>query len=358
METLENCRFCLMCTHVAPVGQLTKQEALTPHGVALTVTSQKRGLIDWNEETVGVVFSEADGGNSRIHCVNSQPFEEAVAAARAELVQKGLAPTAVTDLKAQFEQYQTPFAAQSPRPASGKGELALFVGDEAAYLGADMMPVVLKLLSAAGVEPVLVGAGRSNGFIAQSAGLPEVAKVLVQSTLDEVTATGAGRLLVLSAGDYYFFTQAMTERLGMARPSGLEIIEVTGYLADQLAAGKIAFKQADIAAPAYVDPTHAVRVPVRHEKVRRLATAVLSAPLIELFFRQERAHPAGSTQLQFTRPELADRLTHGRLQDAQARGARTLICEDPATLYQLGRFAGAYGLQVKGLYDLLAEQIV
>ena len=74
IATLENCRFCLMCTHVAPVGYVTKREALTPHGVALTVTSQQRGLIDWNEETAVIAFSEVDGGNSRAHCVNSLPF--------------------------------------------------------------------------------------------------------------------------------------------------------------------------------------------------------------------------------------------------------------------------------------------
>ncbi len=68
IATLENCRFCLMCRHVAPVGMVTNQEALTPHGMALLVTSQPRGLVAWNAETVGIVFSEVDGGNSRAHC--------------------------------------------------------------------------------------------------------------------------------------------------------------------------------------------------------------------------------------------------------------------------------------------------
>ena len=54
-----------MCRHVAPVGHVTHEEAVTPHGIALTVASQRRGLIDWNEDTVGIVYAEPDGGNCR-----------------------------------------------------------------------------------------------------------------------------------------------------------------------------------------------------------------------------------------------------------------------------------------------------
>ncbi len=359
IETLEDCRFCLMCTHVAPVGQVTRREALTPHGVALTVTSQKRGLIDWNEETVGIVFSEVDGGNSRAHCVNNQPFEEAVAAVRADLVMRDLAPTAVTTLKEKLANYQTPFAENKPQPAAGKGDIALFVGDEAPYLWPQTMPAVLKLLNALEIEPATIGIGRHNGFTAQSIGLTDIARHLIHASLHELKVTRANTLMLLSPGDYFVFSQLMTERVGIERPSDLQLVEVTSFLADKLAAGKITFKPVVIDKPyAYVDPTHAVRLPERHETVRQLLTAVMPTEPVELFFRKERAFPVGSTHLQFSNPALAEALTHGRLQDAQASGARLIVCEDPATLYQLNRFAQAYDLEVKGLYELLAEQIV
>jgi hypothetical protein len=35
-----------------------------------------------------------------------------------------------------------------------------------------------------------------------------------------------------------------------------------------------------------------------------------------------------------------------------------LVCEDPATLAELDRFAAEYSLEVRGLYELLAEQMV
>jgi Fe-S oxidoreductase len=362
ITTLENCRFCLMCRHVAPVGLVTHQEALTPHGMALLVTSQPRGLATWNAETVGIVFSEVDGGNSRAHCATDQPFEEAMAAVRAELVVQGLAPTAVTQLHTHLQQWQNPYQPQHPQPATGVGPVALFAGDEAAYLWPETLPAVLKLLSAVGMEVVVVGYGRNNGLFAHAAGFPDLAAQLWQTTLDELEAAGAKQLLLLSAGDFYAFNG---RRGGFSRPVSAsanaappDFIEVTDLLAERLAAGEIAFRQTeDETRWVYVDPTHAVRVPDRHESVRGLLTAVMPTPPRELFWRTERAQPVGSTYIQFSNPALAERLTRTRLQDAQASGAKLLICEDPATLYHLNRYAGEYGLRVQGLYELLAERV-
>jgi hypothetical protein len=48
-------------------------------------------------------------------------------------------------------------------------------------------------------------------------------------------------------------------------------------------------------------------------------------------------------------------LTRARLEDAQNVGAKKLLCDDPATLYQLSRFAGEYDVQVAGLFEELAN---
>jgi Fe-S oxidoreductase len=307
-------------------------------------------LIDWNEESVGVIFAEVDGGNSRDHCVFDQPFEEATAAVRAQLVRDGLAPPVVEELRHQLVQYQTPYGDEPPMAAVGQGEVALFVGDEGPYLWPTAVPAALTLLADAGVEPALVGQGRNSGLFAHSLGLPGVAADLAQATIDEIAASGAKTLLVLSAGDYYAWTDGLTERLGLALPAGVTVQEVGVFLAGKQTAQPVA----DAPPSAYVDPTHAVRVHGRHEPLRELAAPLLGEQPLELFWRAERAQPVGSTYIQFTRPDVAETLTRARLADAQAQGAARLLCDDPATLYQLNRFAAEYGLAVQGLYEALA----
>ena len=347
-----------MCRHVAPIGVLTKNETLTPHGVALTIASQRRGLTEWNEETVNVVYSDPDGGNSRAHCVTDQPLPAAVAAVRAEITARGLAPKNVYDVHEQLQRQHSPWGDTAPEPTTQQGEVALFVGDEAHYLRPGAVEAALKLLEAAGTRPVLVGRGRSSGYLASSLGFPETAQAQARAHLEELAATGARQLLVLSPGDAFTFKQLYSERLDVEW-SDVEVLEVVNILADALEAGKLSFTRSDDAVPtAYVDPSHAVRVPGRFAAPRHLLSAVLPGEGLELFWRRERAHPVGSTSLQFARPDLADLLTKARLADAKSRGADRLVTEDPGTLFQLQRFADEFGLEVRGLYELLAEHLI
>lgn len=360
ISTTENCRYCLMCRHVASVEQVTFKETHSPHGWGLIIASVRRGLLDWNEETVDALYSAPDHGNSRAHCVTDQPLPAAIAAARAEVVAQGAAPDVVYRLDEQLRQWANPYEKRAPETAVGQGEVALFVGDEAQYLWPAALEGALTLLRAAGVEPALIGRGRNSGYLASSLGLPETARLLAQATLDELQVSGARQLLVLSPGDYFSLGKLYDERLAIAWPETVGLTEVTAFLAGQLEAGAIAFRPLRDPVPSvYVDPTHAIRVPGRHEAPRRLLAAVAAAiDGRELFWRRERTHPAGNTALQFTQPDIARKLTDARLQDAAQTGAQQIICEDPGTLSHLKRRAELFGLEVQGLYELLAGQLV
>jgi Fe-S oxidoreductase len=358
IDTTENCRYCLMCRHTCPVGYGTHNETLTPHGWGLTIASVKRGLLTWNAETVDVLYSCADCGNCRAHCVFDQPLPDAIAAARAEVAAMKLAPQVVYKLDELFHKWGNPYQPQAPEPVSTTGDVALWVGDEARYLWPSALEAALKLLKAVGVEPVLIGAGRSNGFLASSLGLAETAKTLAQAVLDDVKASGATRLLVLSPGDAFAFRRLYIERLGIEWPDGVDVQEVTVLLAEKVDAGALKIKLLDDERPyTYLDPTQTVRVPDRVEAPRKLLSALYGRPGLEVFWRKDRAHPAGNTALQFTQPELSQQLTMGRLYDALGAGARRVICEDPGTLNALKPGAEQVKLEVQGLYELLAGQL-
>ena len=358
IATVENCRYCLMCRHVASVEYVTHKETLSPHGWALVIASVRRGLLDWDADTVGVLYSAPDHGNSRAHCVTDQPLPEAIAAARAEVAGLKLAPPVVYELDAALRDWGTPFAKRKPGVVNGTGDVALFVGDEAQYLWPKALKAAINLLHSAGVEPVLIGVGRNNGYLASSLGLPDTARGLAHATLSELEASGARRLIVLSPGDYFTFHQLYPERLGVELPVDVELLELTTFLAGRLEGGEIRFDLSNDEFPyAYVDPTHAVRVPSRHAAPRGLLAAVLPGEARELFWRRERAHPVGSTALQFTKPAIAEKLTLARLEDARRCGAALLVTDDPGTLKKLSEHAGAFDLRVAGLYELLAEHL-
>ena len=361
IDVTELCRHSLMCRHVCPVGNLTRVETLTPHGWAQLVALERRGLSTWDAESVDALYKCADCGNCRTHCVYSNPLPEGIAAARAEVVARGLAPAIVYELAEILEKWENPFVPARPEPSDQSGEVALFVGDEAFHMKDECVRSAVQLLRAAGIDPVLVGRGRSNGYLASSLGLPEVARAHALANLAEIEATGASRLLVLSPGDYFAFTTLYPERLGLELPAGVEPLEVTSFLAAAADDGGLRFEvgaDGAEAAVAYVDPTHSVRVPERAAAPRRLLELVTGAPLLELFWRGERAYPCGDLALQFTQPQLADALTQARLVDADSVGARLVVTDAPGSLAHLERHAETHGVRVRGLYELLAERLL
>ncbi len=354
--TLESCRFCLMCRHVDPVSHVTHNEALSPHGIALVATSQKRGLLEWNQENVNVIYSDVDAGNAREHCVTNKPFSEAVAAVKAEIAAKGFAPQSIYDIQEKLLEYYSPYGQDKLEPSKQKSDTVLFVGDEAHYLWPTAIKAAVKLLK---TKPALIGRGQSNGFLASSLGFPELAERQAKTIFKEIQITNAKQVITLSVGDTFALTQLYPERLGVSLPKRVQVVtDVLSLLANALVKKKIAFKQSKDTSPyVYVDPTHAVRVPSRFDAPRMLLKAVLTGEAKELFWRRERAHPVGSTAVQFTNPELAEKLTRARLEDAAQTGAKKVYCEDPSTLYHLGKYAKDYELEVNGLYELLAAQL-
>lgn len=358
VQTTEYCRHCLMCRHVAPVGSVTSRETVTPHGVAQLVASERRNMIEWNEDTVEALYAFSDNGNSRSHCVTSQPLGEAVAAARTEVVARDLAPDIVYRLRERLEEWQNPYEEQSPRPVEREGEAALFVGDSAMYLRPSALEAVIALLEVVGIDPVPVGVGRNSGFLPSSLGLRDVASDIARANIEEIEAAGANRVLVLSPGHEFVLMQMYDERLGLDWTSDTEVKSVLSLLAEKIESGELSFVTTDIDAPfAYIDPTHAVRVTGRYDVPRRLAEAVLSGDRRELFWREDRAYPCGNLALAYTHPELAERLTRERLRDAEKQGAELVVTEDPGSLDYLEKYADDYDIKVLGLYELLANQL-
>jgi Fe-S oxidoreductase len=357
--TADNCRYCLMCRHLASVELVTHKETYSPHGWGMLIASVQRGLLEWNEDSVNALYAAPDNGNSRAHCVTDQPLPEIIAAVRADLVAQKLAPDIVYKLEEKFTKWQNPYKEKSPIKTDEKGEVALFVGDEVPYLWPGLLKPVLTLLEAVNISPVLIGQGRNNGYMASSLGLLETAKNLAELTISEATEAGAKKILVHSPGDYFTLTKLYEERLGTPWPEDVEIVEVAALIHEQWKGGSLAFKSSTdvITSFAYVDPTLAVRVPNRHEIPRNLINEVMPTTGNELMWRKERAHPVGNTALQFTHPDIADKLTHARLSDAKRSGSKVLYCDDAGTLHKLSEKVKQYNLKVEGFYETLAAQL-
>lgn len=361
VATTEYCRYCLMCRHVCPVGNVTQREALTPHGWGLTIASVKRGLLEWNAETVGSLYSCADCGMCRAHCVTDQPLPDAIAAARAQVVEAGLAPIQVEVVRALLHEKQRLHGDVTGTNGMTQGvstsTTALFVPDTFAE-HAHVVGAAIQLLNAIGITPIILGGGRNSGYVPSSLGLRTEARALAEEHVREVVASGVQTVLVLTPGDLYTLRTLYPDRLGVSLPQGVEVVEVVTVLANALATGNLKLKPRESgSAFAYLDPSHTPRSGRENAAPRALLRAVAGDGGKELFWSGERAQTGGATSLQFVNPQLAERLARARLEDARAIGALSLFTEDANDAAWLNRVAPEYGIQVVNLYEELAAYL-
>jgi Fe-S oxidoreductase len=360
VRTTENCRFCWMCRQVCPVGHATSRETLTPHAWALTIESVRRGQLAWNAETARVMYACADCGLCRSHCVTDQPLPDAIAGARGAIVAGGAAPPIVADIEAKLRAHANPYSADAPVPARQTGGVALFVGDAGRHLGAGAVAAATRLLAAIGTTVVPIGSGRSTGLLASSLGLRDAAERLARAVVDEVTASGAREVLVLSPGDRWTFEYVYPARLGVPWPVSVHVREITDVLALAVADGRLPLGRRDpLPACGYCDPCHSPRVARQRPAPRALLAATFGArPAAELFWREARAHPCGAVGgLEFTSPDIARQLAASRLADAEAAGITTLVTEDPACVAHLAA-QGHAGIELVNLYELAAAALI
>ena len=90
-DVIAACRFCFMCRHLDPIGNVTFQEADTPRGRALILDKVRMDNENLkNNDFVATVYRSALSGANRYHCVSHYDEVGLVLAARKDIVEAGL----------------------------------------------------------------------------------------------------------------------------------------------------------------------------------------------------------------------------------------------------------------------------
>ena len=96
LDVISACRFCFMCRHLDPVGNVTFREADTPRGRALIIDKIRMdNEYLKNPDFVETMYRSALSAANRYHCVSHYDEAGLVLAARMDIVEAGLAPERV-----------------------------------------------------------------------------------------------------------------------------------------------------------------------------------------------------------------------------------------------------------------------
>ncbi|MFA5204157.1 MAG: (Fe-S)-binding protein [Lentisphaeria bacterium] len=102
-DTINACRFCFMCRHLSPVGNVTFRESDTPRGRALLANKLQQNLKDLHPDFIDAFFRAELSAANRFHCVSHYDENGLILAARRDIVEAGLAPENVKKLAAELQ---------------------------------------------------------------------------------------------------------------------------------------------------------------------------------------------------------------------------------------------------------------
>ena len=100
LDVINACRFCFMCRHLSAVGNVTFKEADTPRGRALIadkVRMDKKNLT--NPDFIRTIYEAELSAANHYHCVSHYDEAGLILALRRDIVEAGLAPQEVVELK-------------------------------------------------------------------------------------------------------------------------------------------------------------------------------------------------------------------------------------------------------------------
>lgn len=360
------CLDCGVCTGSCPVSRY--QPTFSPR---LIVEKALLGLGDellkdrelWSCLTCSRCFQR---------CPTSINFPEFMRLLREEAMQAGTKPIyshhgmlqTIMELQTQgIRQKKTEWAREAGRVAE-RGETFFFVGCMPYFevifrdIGVDSLAVsrnVIKVLNAAGIEPVVSDAEHCCGHDMLWNGQMETFRKLAQHNLEVIRSSGAKQVVFQCPEGYHTFKYQYPEYFG---DLGFEVVHFYDLVAKMLAEGSLKL-QNGAGAFTFHDPCRLGRMAKIYDGPRKILTQIAGERFVEMERNRENAVccgtsgwancSTGSKQIQVE-----------RLLEAKATGAETLVTACPKCQIHLNCALSnlEMDLKIKDLTVVLAEAMV
>ncbi len=185
-DTINACRFCFMCRHLDPVGNVTCRESDTPRGRALIADRMRMDPAELkNADFIDALYRSALSGANRFHCVSHYDETGLALAARRDIVEAGSAPDRVNALARDL--------AKAAFSVSGKKSAVLYYGPHP-----ELYPGCAAI------------AGRDPGKALDVLGFAKESKKVFAAFKKAVTASGCKTLVVAEPAFYDFLRDKLS----------------------------------------------------------------------------------------------------------------------------------------------------
>jgi len=189
-DTIKACRFCFMCRHLSPIGNVTFKESDIPRGRALILDCLLKNRDNLkNNDYIQTIYNAELSAACRYHCVSHYDENGLLLAAREDIVEAGLAPENVKLLAKELQNVKFHI--------EGKGETLYYIDPYTQQYQPEIVQAFIDL-----TQNVKTIQGGDTGKALKVLGFTNEAKVVAEMFKSAIKASGCKTLAVSCPAAY------------------------------------------------------------------------------------------------------------------------------------------------------------
>jgi Fe-S oxidoreductase len=213
--------------------------------------AQHVGLLKWDERAVEVVYQCTNCHLCREWCVKQWDIAPVMLAARADVVQMGLAPEGAVQMRDNIEGFGNPYGEAESQlaewletvPTSATAEVLYYAGCTTAYRRPEMARAAVALWQRREVDLAVLRDEPCCGEPMYIMGFRAEARAQAERTMERIGQTGA-RTVVCSCPTCIHTFRVDYPEWGIEIPEGIRFVHISEYLAEELDAGRLQLSHA------------------------------------------------------------------------------------------------------------------
>jgi Fe-S oxidoreductase len=350
-KTVFEWKFTPMTNYICPPFKVTRIESNSPRGLALLLS-----LVQGKQQRkLDPVMAERMYQCSSCYLCTSLGYDDTdpaslYIAARADIVEAGLAPAAVLQYRDRLLEKPQPL--KVPR-GGAKARVGLVVDPYIAAAFPRELAANMELLERAGVGFSVLGA--DGGCGAQLFELGFLAEARERAAAIAKQAASVETAVFCSPYDFKLFT-GWSADLGIELPAAVEKVPLPAYLLRLVHEGKLhpggSGKGGKKAAVSYLDAGHFVRPQTSFEGIGELVSGIPRIELKPLWRGGRLAPPDSGDFLPYVYPEIAAGIDAKLLEELRETGSGTILVSCLYALANLKRAAAAAAAGSPAFEDL------
>lgn len=352
LEQADACRFCWMCRHVCPVGQVTGKESNNARAKGFLISMDKRGAA-LDETSMEIMYECALCKACTNDCATGYDPSIFILEGRTKAVVDGMVPANVQPVidramaGCMYAEAEDEALADVIKKLPEKADTVIYLGPVARRKQPAIAAALLSLMDKAGVSyTALQDEPQSGADLGDLIGYVEDVKKVAQTCAESLKATGAKTVVVLDENDAVFMKHQWAE-WGI---EGADIVTATGFTAGLVKDGKLKPAGVELTA-CYHDPARIARDLEEWEPAREVINA-MGVELHELFHNKKGTKSTGGGMLHQTSPAIGAKVAEARMNDIRFAEEAVVITSTP-TAYDNLAGLGAEDVAVKDLFMLL-----